>query len=75
MVLKKIAQTPLVLKIPRNGERILQIGTSDHYCGAVLIEEFDGIKYYCGHVNSQFKEAKKHYHTTYNEALAVKLGI
>lgn len=73
--MKKIAQTSSVLKILGNGKRILQTDVSDHYWGAVLIEEKGGIKYYCGHACGQFKEAGKHYHTTYKEALAVKLGI
>ncbi|KAI5420412.1 hypothetical protein KIW84_044271 [Lathyrus oleraceus] len=73
--LKKIAQTPDVLKIPGNGKRILQTDASDHYWGAVLIEELEGKRYYCGHASGQFKEAEKHYHTIYKEALAVKMGI
>ncbi|KAI5403927.1 hypothetical protein KIW84_051177 [Lathyrus oleraceus] len=73
--LKKIAQTPPALKIPGNGKRILQTDASDHYWGAVLIEELEGKRYYCGHASGQFKEAEKHYHTTYKEALAVKMGI
>jgi hypothetical protein len=40
-----------------------------------LIEETNNTKYYCGHASGQLKEAEKHYHTTYKEALAVKLGI
>ncbi|WJX18453.1 hypothetical protein P8452_08249 [Trifolium repens] len=73
--LKKIAQTPPALKNPGDGKRILQTDASDHYWGAVLIEEINGVKHYCGHTSGQFKEAEKHYHTTYKEALAVKLGI
>jgi len=30
---------------------------------------------YCGHASGEFKEAEKHYHTTFKEALAVKNGI
>lgn len=73
--LKKIAQTPPALKIPRNGKRILWADASDHYWGAVLIEELEGKRCYCGHANGQFKEVEKHYHTTYKEALVVKMGI
>ncbi|MCI27783.1 polyprotein-like, partial [Trifolium medium] len=73
--LKKIAQAPPALKIPENGKRILQTDASDCYWGAVLIEEVGNIKFYCGHASGQFKEAEKHYHTTYKEALVVKLGI
>ena len=73
--LKKIAQTPPALKIPGNGKRVLQTDASDHYWGAVLIEEEGNKKYYCGHASGQFKESEKHYHTTFKEALAVKNGI
>lgn len=40
-----------------------------------MIEELEGKRYYCGHASGQFKEAEKHYHTIYKEALAVKMGI
>ncbi|RDX90394.1 hypothetical protein CR513_27749, partial [Mucuna pruriens] len=73
--LKKIAQSPPALKIPGEGKRILQTDASDFYWGAVLIEELDNKKFYCGHASGQFKEAKKHYHTTFKEALAIKNGI
>ncbi|WVY95102.1 hypothetical protein V8G54_034190 [Vigna mungo] len=73
--IKKIAQNPPALKIPGDGNRILQTDASDGYWGAVLIEEIHDKKFYCGHASGQFKEAKDHYHTTYKEALAVKNGI
>lgn len=43
--LKKITQTSPALKISENGKRILQTDTDDHYWGAILIEEIDGIEY------------------------------
>jgi len=73
--LKEIAKNPPPLKIPGEGKRILQIDASDHYWGAVLIEEIEGQKFYCGHASGQFKPAEAHYHTTYKETLAVKYGI
>ncbi|XP_050875436.1 uncharacterized protein LOC127079070 [Lathyrus oleraceus] len=73
--LKKITQTPHALKIPENGKRILQTGANDHYWGAVLVEELEGKNNYCSHASGQFTEAEKHYHTTYKEALTVKMGI
>ncbi|CAK8540954.1 unnamed protein product [Lathyrus sativus] len=73
--LKKITQTPQALKIPEDGKRILQTDASDHYWGAVLIEELGGKRYYCGHANGQFKEPEKHYYTTCKEALAIKMRI
>ncbi|RDX86368.1 hypothetical protein CR513_32308, partial [Mucuna pruriens] len=73
--LKRIAQSPPALKIPGEGKRILQTDASDFYWGAVLIEEQGNKKYYCGHASGQFKEAERHYHTTFKEALVVKNGI
>nr|KYP69503.1 polyprotein [Cajanus cajan] len=66
---------PPALKIPGNGKRIIQTDASDHYWGVVFIEEMEGKKFYCGYASGQFKEAEKHYYTTYKEALAVKNGI
>ena len=37
-----------------------------------MIEQDGEKNYYCGHATGQFKEAEKHYHTTFKEALAVK---
>jgi len=73
--LKEIAKDPPPLKIPGEGKRILQTDVSDHYWGAILIEEIERQKFYCGHVSGQFKPAEAHYHTTYEETLAVKYGI
>ena len=70
--LKKIAQNPPALKIPGTGQRILLTDASDHYWGAIMMEQKGEKNYYCGHASGQFKEAKKHYHTTFKEALAVK---
>lgn len=57
------------------GKRILHMDASDEFLGAVLIEEIDGKRFYCGHANGQFKDSKKHYHTIYKEILTVKNGI
>jgi len=73
-VQKDCSKSP-VLKIPRTGQRILQIDASDHYRGAIMIEQEGEKNYYCGHASGQFKEAEKHYHTTFKEALTVKNGI
>ena len=43
--------------------------------GAVLIEEVEKKRYYCGHASGKIKNVEKHYHTTFKEALAVKNGI
>jgi len=37
-----------------------------------MIEQEGEKNYYCGHASGQFKEAEKHYHTTFKEALEVK---
>jgi len=73
--LKRIAQNPPALKIPGSGTRILQTDASDHFWGAVLLEDDGTRQQYCGHASGQFKDSEKHYHTTYKEALAVKNGI
>lgn len=73
--LKKIAQTSPALKNLGHRKRILQTEAIDHYWGAVFIEKIDRVKYYHGHGSGIFKEAKKHYHTAYKEALMIKLGI
>ena len=49
--LKKIAQNPPALKIPGEGKRILQTDASDQFWGAILIEEINGKKFYCGHAS------------------------
>lgn len=52
--LKNITQDPPLLKIPYNGQRILQRYTSDEYWGGVvLFESTDGKKYLCGHMTSE----------------------
>ena len=38
-----------------------------------MIEQEGGKNYYRGHASGQSKEAEKHYHTTFKEALAVKM--
>ncbi|KAH9680109.1 hypothetical protein KPL71_026421 [Citrus sinensis] len=73
--LKKITQYPFPLKIPTEGQRILQTDASDEYWGAVLLEKRDGKEAYCAHASGQFKESKKHYHVIYKEIVAVKYGI
>ena len=61
--------------IPGTGQRILQVDVSDHYWGAIMIEQEGKRNYYCCHASGQFKDVEKHYHTTFKEALAVKNGI
>ncbi|KAI9173395.1 hypothetical protein LWI28_000671 [Acer negundo] len=55
--LKEIAQSPPALTIPSTDQLILQTDASDTCCGAILIEEKDGQKSYCGHASGQFKDA------------------
>ena len=57
--LKKIAQHPFPLKIPIEGQRILQTDAGDEYPGVVLLEKLDGKESYCAHASSQFKESEK----------------
>ncbi|KAH9649369.1 hypothetical protein KPL70_025952 [Citrus sinensis] len=49
--LKKITQHPFPLKIPIEGQCILQIDASDEYWGAVLLEKLDGKEAYYAHAN------------------------
>ena len=57
--LKRLAQAPPPLKIPRQGKCILQTDASDLYCGAALLEEDDKeTHHYCGHASGQFKLAE-----------------
>ena len=49
--LKKIAQNSPALKIPGTGQRILQTDASDHYWGAIMIEQEGEKNYYYGHAS------------------------
>ena len=40
-----------------------------------MIEQEGKWNYYCCHASGQFKDAEKHYHTTFKEALVVKNEI
>ncbi|KAK4390274.1 polyprotein [Sesamum angolense] len=73
--LKQVCQQPLPLKIPGTGYRILQTDASNEFWGAILIEEENGKKHFCGHASGQFKDTEKHYHAVYKEILAIKYGI
>ena len=63
------------MRIPTDGQCILQIDASDEFWGAVLLEKHDGKESYCAHANGQFKESEKHYNVIYKEILSVKYGI
>ncbi|KAK4380908.1 polyprotein [Sesamum angolense] len=73
--LKQVCQKPLSLKIPGTGHRILQTYASNEFWGAILIEEENGKKHFCGHASGQFKDSEKYYHAVYKEILAIKYGI
>ncbi|KAK2650123.1 hypothetical protein Ddye_017612 [Dipteronia dyeriana] len=49
--LKSVSQKPLPLHIPSSGQLILQTDVSDHFWGAILIEEIKGKRYYCSHAS------------------------
>ncbi|KAL0289620.1 UNVERIFIED_CONTAM: polyprotein [Sesamum radiatum] len=66
--LKQVCQQPLPLKIPSTGHRILQTDASNEFWGAILIEEENGKKHFCGHASGQFKDSEKHYHAVYKES-------
>ncbi|KAL0445482.1 UNVERIFIED_CONTAM: polyprotein [Sesamum latifolium] len=67
--LKQVSQQPIPLKIASTGHRILQTDASNEFWGAILIENENGKKHFCGHASGQFKDSKKHYHA------AIKYGI
>ncbi|KAK0574874.1 hypothetical protein LWI29_030333 [Acer saccharum] len=71
----KISQSPPALTIPSSGQLILQTDANNAFWGAVLIEDRDSQRRYCGHASGKFKDARQHYHTIYKEILAVKYGI
>ncbi|KAK4384288.1 polyprotein [Sesamum angolense] len=73
--LKQVCQQPLPLKIPSTGHRILETDACNEFWGAILIEEENGKKHFCGHASGQFKDSEKHYHAVYKEILAIKYGI
>ena len=73
--LKELLQHLPPLQIPSDGKRILQTDASDKYWGAVLFEEKEGKRHLCGFKSGRFTNAKKHYHSTFKEILAVKKGI
>ncbi|KAK0579615.1 hypothetical protein LWI29_028682 [Acer saccharum] len=73
--LKEISQSPPALTIPSSGQLVLQTDASDIFWGAVLIEDREGQRSYCGHASGKFKDSQQHYHTIYKEILAVKYGI
>ena len=70
-----IAQSPPPLRIPTNGQRILQTDASDDYWSAILLEEINGVQHFCAHASRQFKDSKKNYLVNYKEILAVKYDI
>ncbi|KAK0604793.1 hypothetical protein LWI29_019526 [Acer saccharum] len=73
--LKEISQSPPTLTIPSIGQLILQTNASDVFYSAILIEDRDGQRRYCGHASGKFKDAQQHYHTIYKEILTAKYGI
>ncbi|KAK9174651.1 hypothetical protein WN944_029688 [Citrus x changshan-huyou] len=74
-IAKVIAQSPLPLRIPTTGHRILQTDASDDYWSDILLEEINGVRHFCAHASGQFKDFEKNYHVIYKEILAVKYGI
>ncbi|KAH9698127.1 hypothetical protein KPL71_023895 [Citrus sinensis] len=71
--LKVIAQSPPPLRIPTSGQRILQTDANDDYWSAILLEDINGVRYFCAHASGQFKDSKKNYHVIYKEILAVNI--
>lgn len=65
-----------LLKIPSIGKRILQTDVSHRHWGAVLNEkDKKEIRQICGHKSGTAKDSQLHHHSTFEELLAIKLGI
>ncbi|KAH9782950.1 hypothetical protein KPL71_009129 [Citrus sinensis] len=73
--LKQIAQNPPPLKLITDGKRILQTDASDESWGAILFEEINGKEHFIAYASGHFSDTQKHYHSVFNEILAVKNGI
>ena len=69
------SQSLPLLKIPDNEQLILQTDASDHYWGALLIEESDRNIRVCGYKSGQFNDAQSNYPSSKKEVLAVIKGI
>ena len=54
---------------------ILQTDASDHYWGALLLEESEGNRRVCGYKSGQFNDAQSHYPSSKKEVLTVTKGI
>lgn len=49
---------------------------SDKHWGVILLEEDrDGKRKICGYKSGHFKDFQLHYHSTFNELIAIKMGI
>ncbi|KAK0608919.1 hypothetical protein LWI29_037991 [Acer saccharum] len=55
--LKEISQSPPALTIPSSGQLILQTDANDIFWDAVLIEDRDSQRRYCGHASGKFNDA------------------
>ena len=73
--MKQTVKNPPPLKILEEDKRILQTNANGQYWGAILIEEIEGQKFYCGYAIGQFEPIELHYHTIYKETLAVKYAF
>ena len=49
--LNQLCQQPIPLKIPTDGQIILQTDGSDNYWGVILLERLDDKEYYCAHAS------------------------
>ncbi|KAH9658018.1 hypothetical protein KPL70_023324 [Citrus sinensis] len=69
--LKQIAQNPPPLKLITDGKRILQTDASDDSWGAILLEENNGKDHFIAYASGQFSNTQKHYHSVFEEILAI----
>lgn len=73
--LKHLSQQSKTLNIPSDGKKVLQTDESDQYWSAALLEEHEEKRRICGYASEKFKDVEQHYHSTFKEICAVKIGI
>ena len=72
---RKMISLP-ALQIPSDGKRILQTDARDQHWGAILLEEDNTRKRrICGYKSGHFKDSQLHYHSSFKELIAIKMGI
>ena len=70
--LKSVLANPPVLKLPDEGKRVfLQTDASDKAIGAILMQEYDDIKFTVYFISRCLQQREEHYTTIKKECLAI----